>query len=71
VSTHLGGSFDYVFIPYGLLLSLMRELVLYYPYLFIGKVKKSVQADVLGKKKLLSFIDNSFQPSLKIASYTK
>jgi hypothetical protein len=43
----------------------MKELVLYYAYLFIGKVKKSVQVDVLGKKKLMSFIDNTISTIFK------
>jgi hypothetical protein len=36
----------------------MKELVLYYVYLFIGRVKKSMQANILGNKKLSSFIEN-------------
>jgi hypothetical protein len=36
----------------------MRELVLYYVYLFIEKVGKSMQVDIMGSKKLLSLIEN-------------
>jgi hypothetical protein len=41
-----------------LLSKLMKELVFYYVYLFIGRVKKSMQANILGNKKLSSFIEN-------------
>jgi hypothetical protein len=40
------------------LLSLMKELVLYYVYLFFGRVRKLVQVDILGSKKLPSIIEN-------------
>jgi hypothetical protein len=38
--------------------SLMKELMLYYAYLFFGRVRKSVQANILGSKKLMSIIAN-------------
>jgi hypothetical protein len=38
--------------------SLMKELVLYFVYLFFGRVGKLVQANILGSKKLLSLIEN-------------
>jgi hypothetical protein len=38
--------------------SLMGELMLYYVYLFLGRVKKSVQVYILGSKKLPSIIEN-------------
>ncbi len=40
------------------LLSLMKEHVFYYVYLFFGRVGKLVQVDILGSKKLPSIIEN-------------
>jgi hypothetical protein len=37
--------------------NLMKELVFYYVYLFWGNIKRSVQVDILGSKKLLLFIE--------------
>jgi hypothetical protein len=38
--------------------SFMRELILYYVYFFIKRVEKLVSVDILGSKKLPSFIEN-------------
>jgi hypothetical protein len=40
------------------LLSLMKEHVLYYVYLFFRRVEKLVQAYILGSKKLPSIVEN-------------
>jgi hypothetical protein len=36
----------------------MKELVIYYIYLFIIRFKKFVQVDIMGSKKLPSLIEN-------------
>jgi hypothetical protein len=38
--------------------SLMKEPVLYYVYLFFERVRKLVQVDILGSKKLPLIIEN-------------
>jgi hypothetical protein len=38
--------------------SFMKEHALYYVFFFFGKVGKSVQADILGSKKLPLLIEN-------------
>jgi hypothetical protein len=38
--------------------SLRKEPMLYYVYLFLGRVGKLMKANILGSKKFLSFIEN-------------